>query len=217
MKRNILIISIILVITVLLTGCGSKKDNSVKKVSSVSNKEVNEKSSDSKILVAYFSKTGENYNVGYVDVGNTALVATIIKDYLNCDSFEIVPVNKYPDNYNKATEVAKKEQNEKARPKIESKLDNIDSYDTIFIGYPIWWGDLPMIMYTFLEEYNFDGKQIYLFNTHEGSGDAGTYNTVKKLLKGANVDTNGLSLQGSVARTDKGKEETISWLKDLGY
>ena len=217
MKRNILIISIILVITVLLTGCGSKKDNSVKKVSSVSNKEVNEKSSDSKILVAYFSKTGENYNVGYVDVGNTALVATIIKDYLNCDSFEIVPVNKYPDNYNKATEIAKKEQTENARPKIESKLDNIDSYDTIFIGYPIWWGDLPMIMYTFLEEYNFDGKQIYLFNTHEGSGNAGTYNTVKKLLKGANVDTNGLSLQGSVARTDKGKEETISWLKDLGY
>ena len=93
----------------VLTGYGSKKDNSSKKVSNILNKEVSKKSSDNKTLVAYFSKSGENYNVGYVDVGNTALIATIIKDYLNCDSFEIVPVNKYPDNYNKATEVAKKE------------------------------------------------------------------------------------------------------------
>ena len=144
-------------------------------------------------------------------------MASYMKEYLNADSFEIVPVNKYPDSYDECLKVATKEKEEDARPAIESKLDDVSKYDTIFIGYPIWWGEIPQIVYTFMEEYDLSGKTIIPFNTHEGSGDAGTYNTIKSKLAKSNVNTNGLALQGKVARTDKGKEETINWLKKIGY
>jgi flavodoxin len=145
------------------------------------------------------------------------MMASYIKEYLNADSFEIVPVKKYSDNYNEATEEATKEQNENARPKIKNKLDNLNDYNTIFIGYPIWWGDMPQIIYSFIEEYDLSGKTIIPFNTHEGSGSSGTYNTLKNKLKGSNVNINGLALTGTISRTNEGKEKTIKWLKELGY
>jgi len=165
----------------------------------------------------YFSRTGENYNVGNVEVGNTAMVASYIKDYLKADSFEIIPVNKYPDKYQECLDQATKEKNENARPEIQNKITNFDQYDTIFVGYPIWWGNLPMIMHTFFESYDFNGKKVIPFNTHEGSGDAGTYSTVQKDLPKANVTTDGLALDGKTARSDDGKQKTIDWLKGLGY
>ena len=178
---------------------------------------LNKNNTDSKILVVYFSRTGENYNVGNVEVGNTAMVASYIKDYLKADSFEIIPVNKYPDKYQECLDQATKEKNENARPEIQNKITNFDQYDTIFVGYPIWWGDLPMIMHTFFESYDFNGKKVIPFNTHEGSGDAGTYSTVQKDLPKANVTTDGLALDGKTARSDDGKQKTIDWLKGLGY
>lgn len=220
MKKKILFIAVILITIIGITGCSKKTDN---KIETEANDILNNNSpkentrSDGKILVVYFSKTGENYNVGTVSVGNTALMASYIKEYLNADSFEIVPVNKYSDNYKESTDEAKKEQNENARPEIKNKLENLNEYDTIFIGYPIWWGDLPMIVYTFIENYDLSNKTIIPFNTHEGSGNAGTYNTLKNKLTESNVNTNGLALQGSVARTDEGKNQTIAWLKELGY
>lgn len=191
------------------------KDN--ESLNSSSAYEKDNKNIGNKILVVYFSKTGENYNVGNVDVGNTAMMASYIVDYLNADSFEIVPVKKYLDAYEKSTEEAKKEQNENARPEIKNKLNNLSDYDTVFIGYPIWWGDLPMIVYSFLESYDFSGKVVIPFNTHEGSGNAGTYERIADKLKGADVNTNGLALQGKMAREDSGKKQTINWLKGLGY
>ncbi len=175
------------------------------------------KTSGGKTLVVYFSIAGDVYNVGKVEVGNTALMASYIVDYLNADSFEIVPVKTYPSNHSDLIANAKEEQQRDDRPEIKNKLNNIDDYDTIFIGYPIWWGDLPQILYTFLEEYNFYGKTVIPFNTHEGSGSAGTYSIVKNKLPNTNVNTNGLAIQGKVARTDDGKEKTINWLKELGY
>lgn len=228
-KNKILVISLLLLVVICfgiykLTNNSSSNDSdknnkaqeSLDK-SSVSDKEKDDNSSNNKILVVYFSKTGENYNVGVVDVGNTAMMASYIVDYLNADSFEIVPVKKYSDNYQKSTEEAKKEQSENARPEIKNKLNNLSDYDTIFIGYPIWWGDLPMIVYTFLESYDFSGKTIIPFNTHEGSGSANTYAIIKNKLTNSNVNTNGLAIQGSVARSDDGKTKTIEWLKELGY
>ena len=145
------------------------------------------------------------------------MVASYIKEYLKADSFEIVPVDKYPDNYDECTKVASKEKDDNARPQISEKIENFDSYNTVFVGYPIWWGDLPMIMYTFLEEYDFNGKTVIPFNTHEGSGDAGTYTTIQDKLPNATVKTNGLALDGKTARSDDGKQQTIDWLKELGY
>lgn len=219
MKKKIIIF--IFLFLLFITGCSKNNQTKESTTNEILNNETTNSNQnitkDNKILVVYFSKTGENYNVGTVDVGNTAMMASYIKEYLNADSFEIVPVKKYPDDYKTSTEIAKKEQNDNARPEIKNTLNNFSDYDTVFIGYPIWWGDLPMIVYTFLENYDFTGKKVIPFNTHEGSGSAGTYNKIKNKLPNSNVFTNGLAIQGKTARTDDGKEQTIKWLKELGY
>lgn len=213
MKKIILL----LILSLIVVGLGISEVTAVSDAETQANDILNKNNTDSKILVVYFSRTGENYNVGNVEVGNTAMVASYIKDYLKADSFEIIPVNKYPDKYQECLDQATKEKNENARPEIQNKISNFDQYDTIFLGYPIWWGDLPMIMHTFFESYDFNGKKVIPFNTHEGSGDAGTYSTVQKDLPKANVTTDGLALDGKTARSDDGKQKTIDWLKGLGY
>jgi len=213
MKKIILL----LILSLIVVGLGISEVTAVSDAETQANDILNKNNTDSKILVVYFSRTGENYNVGNVEVGNTAMVASYIKDYLKADSFEIIPVNKYPDKYQECLDQATKEKNENARPEIQNKITNFDQYDTIFVGYPIWWGNLPMIMHTFFESYDFNGKKVIPFNTHEGSGDAGTYSTVQKDLPKANVTTDGLALDGKTARSDDGKQKTIDWLKGLGY
>lgn len=213
MKR----ILILLTMTLIVLGMAVAEVSAISDAESAANDILNKNNTDSKVLVVYFSRTGENYNVGNVDVGNTAMVASYIKEYLKADSFEIVPIDKYPEKYDECTEVAQKEKDDNARPKIQGKINNFDSYDTVFIGYPIWWGDLPMIMYTFMEEYDFNGKNVIPFNTHEGSGDAGTYQSIQSKLPNAKVNTKGLALDGKTARSDDGKQQTIDWLKGLGY
>lgn len=193
---------------ILLVGCEKEKTNSNGTVEKVDYK---------KAIVIYFSRAGENYSVGVVDVGNTAIMAGYIKDYLGADSFEIIPKVAYPERYDEAKEIANKELDENARPEIKNAIKNLDDYDTVFLGYPIWCGDMPMIIYTFIEKYNLSGKTVIPFNTHEGSGNAGTYVTLKNKLKSANVNENGLALTGKVARTTSGKEQTIKWLESLGY
>lgn len=212
MKQKIILFTILLIVL----GLGIGEVTAISDAETQANDILNKNNTDSDVLVIYFSRTGENYNVGNVGVGNTAMVASYIKEYLKADSFEIVPIDKYPDNYDECTKVASKEKDDNARPQIQNKIDNFDSYKTVFIGYPIWWGDLPMIMYTFMEDYDFNGKDVYIFNTHEGSGDAGTYQTVKSKLSNANVNTDGLALDGETARSDDGKQQTIEWLKGLG-
>lgn len=213
MKRKIILFTIILIVL----GLGISEVTAITDAETQANDILNKNNTDSKVLVVYFSRTGENYNVGNVEVGNTAMVASYIKEYLKADSFEIVPVDKYPEKYDECTDIAQKEKNDNARPKIQDKINNFDSYDTVFIGYPIWWGDLPMIMYTFMEEYDFNGKNVIPFNTHEGSGDAGTYQSIQTKLPNAKVNTKGLALDGKTARSDDGKQQTIDWLKGLGY
>jgi flavodoxin len=213
MKRKIILFTIILIVF----GLGISEVTAITDAETQANNILNKNSTDSDVLIVYFSRTGENYNVGNVEVGNTAMVASYIKEYLKADSFEIVPIDKYPDNYDECTQLASKEKDDNARPQIQNKINNFDSYKTVFIGYPIWWGDLPMIMYTFMEDYDFNGKDVYLFNTHEGSGDSGTYQSIQTKLPNAKVNTKGLALDGKTARSDDGKQQTIDWLKGLGY
>ena len=213
MNRKIILFTIIIIVL----GLGISEVTAVTDAEKQANDILNQNNTDSKVLVVYFSRPGENYNVGNVEVGNTAMVASYIKEYLKADSFEIVPVDKYPEKYDECTDIAQKEKNDNARPKIQDKINNFDSYDTVFLGYPIWWGDLPMIMYTFMEEYDFNGKNVIPFNTHEGSGNAGTYQSIQTKLPNAKVNTKGLALDGKTARSDDGKQQTIDWLKGLGY
>ena len=175
-----------------------------------------ESNTNHKVLVAYFSRTGEQYSVGNITEGNTAIAAKIIANKLNGDLFEIkVKNDNYPKGYTELTEYAKKEMQSNARPEIIGKVENFADYDTIFIGYPIWWGDKPMPVYTFIESYDFHGKTIVPFTTHEGSGFCGTQGLDKtgaKILKG-------IGIYGHVAQNDRPQaEKQISeWLKGLGF
>lgn len=155
----------------------------------------------STILIAYFSHTGENYNVGVIDEGNTAKVAKEIAAQTGGELFEIVTVNAYPEAYEECTDVAMQEQRANARPELATTLEDISQYDTIYLGYPIWWGDMPMALYTFLESYDLSGKTVYPFVTHEGSGMAGTERKIAAACSDADV-RDGLALRGSTAQND---------------
>ena len=103
-------------------------------------------------LVVYFSRADENYNVGYIEKGNTKILAEMIAEATGADMFEIKPAKPYPKEYTPATETAKKEMNDKARPEIVGTMPDVSKYGVIFLGYPIWWGDLPMPCYTFFDK-----------------------------------------------------------------
>lgn len=171
-----------------------------------------------KILVAYFSRTGENYSVGYIEKGNTHMVADMIAGQTGGDMFEIRTVAPYPDEYDECTEVAKQEQDENARPELAESVEGMENYNVIFLGYPNWWGDMPMPVYTFLESYDFSGKTIVPFCTHEGSGLSSTENSIAKICPDAEV-LGGLAIRGSVAQNsqEEANEAVISWLGETGF
>ena len=142
----------------------------------------------------------------------------MIAEETGADMFEIQPVDPYPDIYKECTGVAKQEQNDNARPEIVGSVENMEQYDTVFLGYPIWWGDLPMAVYTFLENYDFSGKTIIPFCTHEGSGLSGTARNIENACPGATV-LDGLAIRGAVAQNEqeKAKSDVVKWLDGLDY
>lgn len=173
--------------------------------------------SGKKVLVAYFSHTGENYGVGYIKEGNTAVVAKMIAGETGGTLFEIKPAKEYSDNYDKCVDEAKKEKEAGARPAVIDDID-IDSYDVIFIGYPNWWGDCPMAVYTFIENHNWAGKIVVPFCTHEGSGLSGTDRNIASACKGS-TSLKGFALRGKTAQTerDEALSAVKSWLGMIGF
>ena len=169
--------------------------------------------SKSKSLVVYFSRADENYGVGNITEGNTAILAKMITQKTGSDIFEIVPEKAYPKDYRECTNVAKDEQRKNARPAYKDDIDT-SAYDTIYIGYPIWWGDLPMVCYTFLEKHNLDGKTIIPFCTHEGSGLSGTDSNIKKLYKNVTMKK-ALVMTGRTAQNNRkeAEKQVDEWLK----
>ncbi len=172
---------------------------------------------EKKILVAFFSRADENYNVGYIKKGNTQIVAEMIGEATNGKLFHIEPVKAYPANYNACIDQAQKEQNTNARPAIKDDIA-VEDYDIIFLGYPNWWGDLPMAVYTFIEKHNWQGKTVIPFCTHEGSGLGNTPNRVSKACKGASF-LNGLAVQGTSAQNQQSqvKNTVTNWLGKIGF
>ena len=226
--KKILTLLMIFVLMFSLTACGgnsksqSETQSAQKETSAntetkatASDTESDAPSTDSKSLVVYFSRTGEQYNVGVIEKGNTAIVAEMIAAETGADTFEILPKeDNYPTTYSELTDYAKEEQNNNARPEIKDTVENFAQYDTIYLGYPIWWGDLPMICYTFLESYDFSGKTIVPFCTHEGSSDAGTQNKIQSAVPNATVKEV-LAIQGQDAQNnqDDVKTKVQDWLK----
>ena len=172
---------------------------------------------DNKILVAVFSRADENYSVGTITKGNTMVLAEMIAEKTGGELFEIKPAKPYPKDYQTTTEIAKREQNENARPALLNDKD-ISGYDTIFLGYPNWWGDMPMIIYTFLESHDFSGKTVIPFCTHGGSGLSGTEGTLRRRLSKSRL-MKGLAMSGTTAQNnrDETRERVNEWLDGLGF
>ena len=170
-----------------------------------------------KSLVLVFSRADENYQVGYILKGNTMILAEYIAEKTGSDLFELKPAKKYPADYDACIDLAKKELNNNARPAFLEDKD-ISEYDTIFMGYPIWWGDLPMCLYTFIEAHNWEGKKIIPFCTHEGSGMTRTDRNIERAAKGSQV-LKGLAMRGATAQNNlnSAKNNIDSWLKSLGF
>ena len=168
----------------------------------------------SNVLIAYFSRTGENYGVGYIEKGNTSIVADIIAEQTGGDLFEIRTLSAYPDNYDEATEVAKQEQNVNARPELADNLEDISDYNVIFIGYPIWWSDMPMAVYTFLESHDLSSKTIVPFCTHAGRGLSSTESSISSMFPNATI-LDGLAISGTTAQNnyEETEQAVINWLQ----
>lgn len=172
---------------------------------------------NSNMLVAVFSLAGEQYNVGVIEEGNTAVIAKMIAEQTGADLFEIEAATPYPDTYDGLLDISRQEMNEDARPEIVGTVDDMDQYDVVFLGYPNWWGDMPMIVYSFLESYDFSGKTIVPFCTNEGSGLSGTERSIGEVT-GAEV-RDGLSIRGATAqnRRDEAESAVADWLGEGGF
>ena len=163
-------------------------------------------------LVAFYSRADENYFSGgyrYVTVGNTEKVAKAISELTGADLFKIEQKTPYAADYNTCIQQAKEDLQAKARPELVSAPASLDKYDEIYLGFPNYWGDMPMAVYTFLEKFDWNGKTVHPFCTHEGSGLGGTEGRIQGACKGA-VVTKGLALQGSLA--DHAKTAVEKWL-----
>jgi flavodoxin len=171
---------------------------------------------DKKCLIAYFSRKGNNYSGGNIvnlPVGNTEVIAKKIKNFTGGDLFEIKTVKPYPAGYEETTTIAKEELRKNARPELVDSVKNMIGYDVIYLGYPNWWGTFPMAISSFLESYDFSGKTIVPFCTHEGSGIGNSERDIKKLCPEAKL-LPGIAIRGSsVAGAD---QVVQTWLKKLG-
>nr|WP_296264444.1 flavodoxin [uncultured Merdimonas sp.] len=152
-------------------------------------------------LIAYFSWSG-----------NTEAVAQEIQDQTGADLFEIVPAEPYTEDYDELLDIAQEEQSSDARPAIADTVD-LSGYDTVYLGFPNWWGDMPMIIYTFLDEYDLSGKTIAPFNTSGGSGFSGALDTIAEMEPDAAV-TEGLSLRSGEA--EDCADAVGEWLDSIG-
>lgn len=163
-----------------------------------------------KSLVIYFSRADENYAVGNIEKGNTEVIAEYIIDITGADLFKVEPAKPYSKNYKECCDEALEEKRQNARPELKNYLEDISDYEVIYIGSPIYWGTMPMSMFTQLEKLDFTGKTIKVFTTHEGSGLGTVVSDVKKICKGANV-LDSLAIQGSTVYGAKSKVE--NWIK----
>ena len=182
-----------------------------------------------RVLVAYLSRAGENYNVGvtregsasaayagYIEKGNTAMMAAVIADITGGNLFEITTVTPYPEDYASMLRVAQEEIDTDARPALAFQVENMADYDVIFIGYPIWHGRMPQAIYSFIEAYDLTGKTVIPFNTHEGSGQSGTQRVIEDALPDSNV-LQGLAIRGKVAQEDPEQTQALiePWLEGM--
>ena len=158
-----------------------------------------------KNLIIYYSRKGENYVNGRIEnlkKGNTEICAEFIQKAVGGDLFEVQTAKAYSENYHTCTEEAAQEIKDNARPKLTHYLDNIDSYDNVFVCGPCWWGTYPVAMFTQLEALDFTGKKVLPLMTHEGSGMGNSEKDLRKICKGATFGP-GIAIHGADAKEAK--------------
>lgn len=216
------VISLFMVLTMVLSlaACStnqSPSESTPEESSSQTNESTPTPSNtNGKNLVVYFSMP-DNVDDSTVVIdgetlGNTQYMAYVIQETIGADIFRIEPETPYPTDHDELVDIAREEQSNNARPAIKDTIENFDTYENIFVGYPNWWGDMPMILYSFFDEYDFSGKTIIPFNTHGGSGFSGTISTIKELEPNAEV------LDGkSISRNDiqDAEQEIVDWVNSL--
>lgn len=154
-------------------------------------------------LILYFSMSG-----------NTETVANYIHEEIGGDIVKLETVQTYPEDYDELVDYAREEQRDNTRPELETTIENIEQYDTIFFGYPNWWGDMPMPIYSFLDQYDLSNKTIAPFITHGGSGLSGTSANIANEEPDA-VVTEGLAINGD--DVDDCQDEVNEWLDELNF
>ncbi len=166
-------------------------------------------------LIAFYSRAGENYFGGAyrrIAVGNTEKAAEMLADLTGGELFRIRQAKPYSEDYQTCIAEAKADLQSKARPEVPDLPGDLDAYDEIYLGYPNYWGTMPMAVYTFLEHYDLTGKTIHPFCTHEGSGLSHTVEDIRKAAPGAEV-TPGLAVHGS--HVDSAKPALAAWVKEV--
>ncbi|MDO4318011.1 MAG: flavodoxin [Lachnospiraceae bacterium] len=165
-----------------------------------------------KTLIAYYSRAGENYVNGMLkqlEKGNTETAAELLHELTGAEMFRIEQMQAYSKDYNVCIAQAKEDQRRDARPELKSYPQNLDDYEIIYIGYPNYWNTMPMAVFTFLERFDFAGKILRPFCTHEGSGMGSSERDIKRLCPKAVVEK-GLAIRGSSA--ERSKKELERWI-----
>ncbi|MFX3617318.1 MAG: flavodoxin [Sporolactobacillus sp.] len=204
MKRiTVLVLAFFMIFSLTACGNGSRQQGSDNGNNhSAGSSTVKKVSPNKKILIAYFSHTG-----------NTREIAQQIHNKVGGDLFQIKTVKPYAKDYDVTVDRAKKEQDENARPKLTAKVKNMKDYDVVFLGYPDWWGTMPMAVFTFLGQYNFSGKTIIPFVTHEGSEFGRSLSDIRKTAPKAKL-ARGIAVRGSEVQSAQG--DVSKWLRKLG-
>lgn len=209
-KRTVIgiVVAIVVIVIIAIIGIFAFRSTSSSNgldpsIQNEDNREGNTSLDSDRVLVVYFSETG-----------NTQKLANIISQEVGGDFRRIEPVTPYPTG-DALFDYTEEEANLNRRPEFQDLNINMDDYDTIFIGYPIWWYDMPMIIYSFLDEYDLSGKTIIPFNTHEGSSDSGTYDAIQEEEPDATV-LDGLAIRGGDMESDQ-TETVRDWLRGLGF
>lgn len=241
MKQKIVTLLLAGTMIVSLAACGredASQENSNENVQAIQETEQDagkqnetadsgsDQNTGSNILIAYFS-VPEDIDISGIDadagasvvvqngeaVGNMQFMAEAIQQAVGGDLFRIETEEEYPLDHDTLVDQAADEQSENARPALSTHIENLENYDTIFVGYPNWWGDMPQPMYSFFEEYDFAGKTIIPFNSHGGSGFSDTISTIEDMQPDAAVVEDGLTISRNDVAVSN--QEVMEWAKEI--
>lgn len=241
MKQKIVTLLLAGTMIVSLAACGredASRENSNENVQAIQETEQDagkqnetadsgsDQDTGSNILIAYFS-VPEDIDISGIDadagasvvvqngeaVGNMQFMAEAIQQAVGGDLFRIETEEEYPLDHDPLVDQAADEQSENARPALSTHIENLENYDTIFVGYPNWWGDMPQPMYSFFEEYDFAGKTIIPFNSHGGSGFSDTISTIEDMQPDAAVVEDGLTISRNDVAVSN--QEVMEWAKEI--